>query len=98
MVAVSTYSWEELASPGFTDPQRQTFRAAVAQIAAQASARLPESNGRIESAVKLVLASDVTLGEAGSATVVGSASDPQKVYEVRPGFCSLTGCEFCRWP
>ena len=93
MVAVSTVSWEELASPGFADPQRAAFRAAVAQVAAAASAKLPESSGRIESAVKLVLASDVTLGENGSAPVVGSASDAQKSYEVRPGYCSCPDFE-----
>ena len=35
---------------------RQTFRDVVAQVAAKARAKLPEAvNGRIESAVKLVL-------------------------------------------
>src|SRR4030095_960015 len=39
---------------------RQQFRALVAEVAARAKARLPEAvNGRIESAVKLVLVQDV---------------------------------------
>ena len=43
---------------------RQTFRETVALVAEKAKARLPEAvNGRIESAVKLVLVQDVD-GEA----------------------------------
>ena len=41
-------------------PNRTTFREAVAEVAAKAKAILPvDVNGRIESAVKLVLAQDV---------------------------------------
>jgi hypothetical protein len=36
MVAVSTFTWEEVASPAFTDPARAAFRQAVAQVAATA--------------------------------------------------------------
>ena len=60
---------------------RQTFREAVAAIAAKAHARLPECRGRIDSAVKLVLLDEVTLHADGTATV-GSCTDPTKTYTV----------------
>jgi hypothetical protein len=63
-------------------PDRQTFRALVADVAARAKARLPEAvNGRIESAVKLVLVQDVTPQDDGS-ILVGSSSDPLKTYRL----------------
>jgi hypothetical protein len=63
-------------------PDRQTFRALVADVAARAKARLPEAvNGRIESAVKLVLAYDVT-PQADGTILVGSSSDPIKTYRL----------------
>ena len=62
------------------DPQ--TFRAVVADVAARAKAILPESiNGRLEGAVKLVLAHDVTLCEDGTIEV-GSCTDPLKTYRL----------------
>jgi hypothetical protein len=61
MVAVQEYSWEEISDPHFETPARQAFRAAVAEIAEKAKATLPECNGRVDSAVKIVLAGDVEL-------------------------------------
>ena len=61
---------------------RVTFRNLVADVAALAKARLPEAvNGRIEGAIKLVLAHDVTLCADGSIEV-GSCTDPLKVYRL----------------
>jgi hypothetical protein len=61
---------------------RPTFRALVADVAARAKARLPEQvNGRIESAVKLVLVQDVTVQADGS-ILVGSSTDPLKTYRL----------------
>ena len=49
-----------------TSTHPSTFRQTVAEVAARAKERLPEAvNGRIESAVKLVLAHDVTPQEDG---------------------------------
>jgi hypothetical protein len=48
MVAVNEISWEEASASDFGQAHRQAFRAAVAQIAAKATATLPESTGRIE--------------------------------------------------
>jgi hypothetical protein len=66
---------------------RPTFRALVADVAARAKARLPEAvNGRIESAVKLVLAQDVTPQDDGS-ILVGSSTDPLKIYRLVGATC-----------
>ena len=55
---------------------RQTFRETVALVAEKARAKLPASvNGRIESAVKLVLLHDV-MPQADGSILVGSSSDP----------------------
>jgi hypothetical protein len=62
---------------------RQIFRETVALVAARAKERLPASvNGRVESAVKLVLAHDVTPEADGSITV-GSSTDPLKTYRLQ---------------
>ena len=52
----------------------------------KAKAALPECNGRIDAAVKLVLAGDVNLQDDGSAEV-GSASDAGQVFSVN-GTCA----------
>ena len=63
-----------------TSPARQTFRETVALVAEKARARLPQAvNGRIESAVKLVLLHDVMPQEDGS-ILVGSSRDPLTSY------------------
>lgn len=68
-------------------PDRQTFRALVADVAARAKARLPETvNGRVESAVKLVLLHDVLPQEDGS-ILVGSSTDPMKTYLLQGDTC-----------
>jgi hypothetical protein len=46
----------------------------VAEVAARAKAALPEANGRIESAVKLVLAGDVELRPDGTAQVASQSN------------------------
>jgi hypothetical protein len=59
---------------------RAAFRQALAEVAVRARAILPqETNGRLESAVKLVLLDEVQVQENGSIQV-GSTSDPAKVY------------------
>ena len=67
-----------------------TFRETVALVAANARAKLPEQvNGRIESAVKLVLAHDVTRLADGTIEV-GSSSDPMKTYQLVGHTCTCT--------
>jgi hypothetical protein len=73
-----------------------TFRQVVANVADRAKAILPASiNGRLEGAVKLVLAHDVTLQDDGS-IVVGSCTDPLKTYTLTGQACTCT--DFPRAP
>jgi hypothetical protein len=65
---------------------RAAYRAAVAQVAALASEKLPDSLGRIASAVKLVLAGDVELLPTGGA-MVASRSKASAEYHLVNGVC-----------
>lgn len=66
---------------------RQTFRDVVAQVAEKARAKLPPAvNGRIESAVKLVLLHDVMPQPDGS-ILVGSSRDPLRSYLLQGSGC-----------
>ena len=68
---------------------RQTFREVLAQVAAQARAILPEQvNGRLESAVKLVLAGDVLFQDDGRVEV--GSSDPTRYYVLQGPTCTCT--------
>jgi hypothetical protein len=68
-------------------PARLAFRAAVAEVAAKAKEKLPqETNGRVESAMKLVLAGDVFFKDDGTIEV-GSASHPETVYTLAGHAC-----------
>jgi hypothetical protein len=69
-----------------TRPERQAFRAAVAEVAEKAKATLPECTGRVDKAVALVLAGDVTTQPDGSA-LVGSQCAPDVSYHVIGGRC-----------
>ena len=70
-----------------TPPARHAFREAVAEVAAKAKAKLPAAvNGRVESAVKLVLAGDVFFLEDGTIEV-GSSSDASKTYTLAGHAC-----------
>jgi hypothetical protein len=63
------------------------YREVVAQVDAKAREKLPQAvNGRIESAVKLVLAHDVHFCDDGTIEV-GSASDPLKTYTLAGQAC-----------
>src|SRR5213083_228847 len=86
MTIVAQFSWDDIASPDFGNPARAAWREAVAEIAAKAHAKLPECNGRVDSAVKIVLAGDVELLADGTARVA-SQSNGQTVYHVVNGSC-----------
>jgi hypothetical protein len=89
MAIVTSYDWE---SDNWTEhhhgdtPTRAAWRQAVADIAAKAKAKLPECNGRVDSAVKIVLAGDVELLADGTATVA-SQSNGSTAYRVVNGHC-----------
>src|ERR1700730_11138536 len=87
MTIVTSYDWE---SDTFTThaehAARAAWRAAVAEVALKAHAKLPECNGRVNAAVKMVLAGDVELLEGGTAKVA-SQSHGETVYHVVNGAC-----------
>src|SRR2546425_833527 len=98
MVAVHELSWEEVSAPDFGS--RAAWRAAVAEIATKAHEKLPECNGRIDSAVKIVLAGDVELLADGTAKVA-SQSNGTTAYHVVNGHCDCRDYEkaphnFCK--
>jgi hypothetical protein len=68
---------------------RETFRLAVADVATKAKNVLPEAvNGRVEAAVKLVLAGDVLPQDDGSIHV--DSSDPARYYVLQGPTCTCT--------
>ena len=87
MAIVTEYDWE---SDTFThhgeNPARQAWREAVAEIAAKAHEKLPECNGRVDRAVKMVLAGDVELLADGR-TKVASQTSGTAHYVVVNGTC-----------
>ena len=81
-------SWDDMfdGKPVPENPARTAWRDAVAEIADKAKTTLPECNGRVDSAVKIVLAGDVELQEDGTARVA-SQSNGQTVYHIVNGSC-----------
>jgi hypothetical protein len=81
------YDWQSDTFTAHADnAARQAWRAAVAEIADKARAKLPECNGRVDSAVKIVLAGDVTLLPDGTARVA-SQSNGTTEYHIVNGHC-----------
>ena len=75
-------------APEATHTARTTFRSVVADVAARAKDKLPAAvNGRVESAVKLVLQHDVYFLDDGTIEV-GSSSDPMKTYRLEGTSCT----------
>ncbi len=89
MVAVIETSWQDIldVKPLPENPTRKFWREAVAEIAEKAKATLPECNGRVDSAVKIVLAGDIELLADGKAKVA-SQSNGTTVYHIVNGECS----------
>jgi hypothetical protein len=88
MAIVTEISWDDMldGKPLPEHPARQAWREAVAEIAEKAKAKLPECSGRVDSAVKIVLAGDVELQADGTAKVA-SQSNGSTVYHVVNGHC-----------
>ena len=75
MATVASYDWESDSwNHNGDNPARTAWRDAVAEIAEKAKATLPECNGRVDSAVKIVLAGDVELLEGGKAKVASQSN------------------------
>ena len=87
MAIVTSYDWE---SDTFThhaeNSARQSWRDAVAAIAAKAKQTLPDCAGRVDRAVAIVLNHEVELMEDGQAKVA-SQSNGKVVYYVVNGAC-----------
>src|SRR2546427_4889180 len=88
MAIVTEISWDDMldGKPLPETPARQAWREAVTEIADKAKAKLPECSGRVESAVKIVLAGDVELMPDGTAKVA-SQSNGSTAYQVVNGHC-----------
>jgi hypothetical protein len=85
MAMIAEYDWESDTLPHH--PVRSAFRQAVAEVAAKAKAKLPAAvNGRVEAAVKLVLAGDVLFCDDGTIEV-SSSDDPLKIYHLQGTAC-----------
>src|SRR5215470_589400 len=89
MAIVSEISWDDMldGKPVPDNPVRKAWRDAVAEVAEKAKQTLPECNGRVDSAVKIVLAGDVELQADGTAKVA-SQSNGSTVYHVVNGECT----------
>jgi len=67
-------------------------------VAARAKEKLPQAvNGRVESAVKLVLAHDVT-PQADGTILVGSSADPLKTYRLEGTTCTCQDFQYGKAP
>jgi len=87
MSIVTEYDWQsDTWTPNGGTPARAAWREAVAAIAAKAHEKLPECTGRVDAAVKIVLAGDVELLADGTARVA-SQSNGETVYHVVNGQC-----------
>jgi hypothetical protein len=100
MVAVREIPCEEASAPGFEQTTRQAWREAVAEIAEKARTKLPECSGRVDSAVKIVMAGDVELMPDGTARVA-SQSSSSTTYHIVNGHCDCRDYEkaphnFCK--
>ena len=95
MVAVKEITWEEASAPDFEHTTRHAFRVAVDQVALRAKATLPESSGRVEKAVAIVLQGDVELLPDGHARVA-SQCQGTLVYRLVNGTCDCP--DFARAP
>ena len=90
---VTQYNWDDDTFTHHGDNgARAAWRGAVAQVATKAHEKLPESSGRIDRAVKLVLAGDVEVLADGTARVA-SQSNGTTAYQVVNGHCECRDFE-----
>jgi hypothetical protein len=84
---VAELDWSDVMTGSFPESLARTaWRHAVATVAERAKAALPEANGRIDAAVKLVLAGDVEPLPDGTAKVA-SQSNGATAYHIVNGTC-----------
>src|SRR5262245_1459748 len=84
MAIVTEISWDDMFDGKSVpdNPARTAWRDAVAEIAEKAKATLPECNGRVDSAVKIVLAGDVELQASGTAKVASQSNGSTAYFGV----------------
>src|SRR5215510_4525187 len=83
MTIVTSYDWEsDTWTHNGDNPTRQIWRDAVAEIAEKAKTTLPECNGRVDSAVKIVLNGDVELLPDGKAQIASQSNGTTKYFVV----------------
>jgi hypothetical protein len=88
MAIVTSYDWQSDTWTHHNDnPARTAWRDAVAEIAEKAKQTLPDCIGRVDSAVKIVLAGDVELLPDGTAKVASQSNGTTKYFVVN-GECS----------
>jgi len=87
MVAVIETNWQDIldGKPLPESPARKAFREAVEAVAQKARTALPESNGRIDKAVHLILNSDISI-DANGEGIIASQSIGTGAYNVGKGF------------
>src|SRR5215470_17054369 len=83
---IAEVSWDQFVDGHFpkADPFRTAFREAVEAVAQKARTALPESNGRIDKAVHLILNSDISIDANGEGRVA-SQSNGTGAYNVGKG-------------
>src|SRR6266851_5533427 len=87
MAIVTEYDWERDTFTHHADhAARAAWRQAVAEVAAKAKQTLPGCAGRVDSAVKIVLAGDVELLEGGKAKIASQSSGTTQYFVVN-GTC-----------
>ena len=91
--------WPEMAEAPRTDhADRRRFRQVLSELAEKAKVKLPESAGRIDSAVKIVLAGDVEGQQEDGSWRVGSCTDPLVTHRVQGTSCSCDDSQYGKAP
>jgi hypothetical protein len=87
MAIIAEVSWDQFVDGHFpqADPFRKAFREAVEEVAQKARTALPQSNGRIDKAVHLILNGDISIDAHGEGTIA-SQSNGTGTYNVGKGF------------
>src|SRR6516225_9811593 len=80
-------------APAPLTPDRQRFRQVLAEMAEKARTTLPESNGRVDGAVKILLAGDIEYHPNDGSALVHSCTDPTRVYHIKGHVCDCRDFE-----
>src|SRR6516162_1801146 len=80
--------WPE--APATTPTARTRVRQVLAELVEKAKGKLPESHGRIDKGVALVLGGDIAYDPQTGTALVGSSTDAATAYKVRGKVCECT--------